>query len=54
MRISKTGKTVLEEESAVVSKQERYREETGGTIRCSICGKNGHPTAHFSQKEPPG
>jgi hypothetical protein len=36
--------TALEEESAIVSKQERYKGEIGAQIRCGNCGKAGHST----------
>jgi hypothetical protein len=38
------AETSLEEESAIVSKQERYRGETGILIKCGNCGKTGHAT----------
>ena len=38
------AETALEEESAIVSKQERYKGEIGAQIRCGNCGKVGHTT----------
>jgi hypothetical protein len=39
-----TAETALEEESAIVSKQERYKGEIGTPIKCGRCGKVGHST----------
>jgi hypothetical protein len=38
------AETALEEESAIVSKQDRYKGEIGAQIRCGHCGKVGHST----------
>jgi hypothetical protein len=39
------------EESAIVSKQERYRGESGTPVKCSNCGKLGHPTQACYRKK---
>jgi hypothetical protein len=36
------AETALEEESALVSKQERYKGDIGAQLRCGNCGKTGH------------
>jgi hypothetical protein len=47
------AETALEEESEIVSKQERYKGEVGTTVKCGNCGKLGHPThACFLRKTP--
>jgi hypothetical protein len=52
MKILMTAETVLEEETAIVSKQERYSGEAGGPVKCGNCGKLGHPTqACFRKKD---
>jgi len=38
------AETALVEESAIASKQERYRAEGASAYRCSNCGKPGHST----------
>ena len=38
------AETALVEESAIASKQERYRAEGAPAYRCSNCGKPGHPS----------
>jgi hypothetical protein len=43
--------TALEDESAIVSKQERYTGEAGAPAKCGNCGKLGHHTqACFKKK----
>jgi hypothetical protein len=43
----------LEEESAIVSKHERYRGETVTKLKCGNCGKTGHPSDKcFSKRNP--
>jgi hypothetical protein len=45
------AETALEEETAIVSEQERYRGEAGFPVKCGNCGKLGHPTeARFRKK----
>lgn len=45
--------TALEEESAIISKQERYKGEAGTPVKCGNCGKLGHFTqACFLRKTP--
>jgi hypothetical protein len=45
------AETDLEEESAIVIKQERYRVEAATPAKCGNCGKVGHPTqACFKKK----
>jgi hypothetical protein len=39
------GETALEEESAIVSKQERYRGDTVSPVKCGNCGKSEHPSS---------
>jgi hypothetical protein len=47
------AETALEEESAIVSKQERYRGDIGTPIKCGNCGKMGHATqACFKKRNP--
>jgi hypothetical protein len=36
------AETSLEEESAIVSKNERYKGDTGTPVKCTNCGKLGH------------
>ena len=38
------AETVLVEESAITSKQDRYRLESSSSQRCSYCDKPGHPS----------
>jgi hypothetical protein len=38
----KIAETSLEEESAIVSKNERYKGDTGTPAKCAYCGKLGH------------
>jgi hypothetical protein len=45
------AETSLEEESAIVSKQERYRGESGTPVKCGNCGKLGHPTQACYRKK---
>jgi hypothetical protein len=45
------AETALEEESAIVSKQERYKGEIGNQVRCSNCGKIGHSTQNCFLKK---
>jgi hypothetical protein len=47
------AETALEEESAIVLKQERYRGELGTPVKCGNCGKMGHSTRTFYKKRNP-
>ena len=44
------AETALEEESAIISKFERYRGEGNTQIRCIHCGKTGHPSCKCFSK----
>jgi hypothetical protein len=43
-----TTETTLEEESAIISKQERYKGEAGAPVKCGNCGKLGISPKHVS------
>jgi hypothetical protein len=45
------AETALVEESAIVSKQDRYKSEGGTTNKCSSCGKIGHVSSKCYYRE---
>jgi hypothetical protein len=48
----KIAETALVEESAIVSKQDRYKSEGGTLPRCSSCGQVGHASSkHYAGEE---
>jgi hypothetical protein len=48
-----TAETALEEESAILSKQERHRGQGETPVKCGNCGKLGHPTQSCFLKKTP-
>jgi hypothetical protein len=45
------AETALEEKSAIISKQERYKGEAGTPVKCGNCGKLGHHTQSCFKKK---
>ena len=45
------AETALEEESAIYSKNERYKQGPPSTVTCNTCGKAGHIAAKCYLKE---
>lgn len=51
MNFDEIAETALVEESAIVSKQDRYRSEGGKFNKCSSCGKVGHVSSKCYARE---
>jgi hypothetical protein len=45
------AETALVEESAIVSKQDRYKHEGTGPSWCNACGKIGHASSKYFSKD---